>query len=644
MPAIVGASALFPEPAVSARPSRTAPLDELPAPGYPTPAPPAGAFAALLAGALTPAPPLQAELPPDAVALPMVAAGDLTAADVAGSRSADDTDETARADEHAADAGARGDTPVAGVDVPVAVPAPAPTPAPTVAVESPAAAATPAVESARAARARASVTRPTRDLGVVAPELRERLGRVVDRMRDEFGHSVEVVESGRSQARQDHLYAQGRSRPGPVVTWTRHSEHTRGRAVDVTVDGGYDDAAAFRLLQRVAREEGLHTLGMRDPGHLQLPADVAGEGAAALLDRALLGDATAPAEGSWRATVESAGVAWDDAAPALRPAPAAPAHGGVAAVATVATVAPSPPSPRWPRSRSLGPRSPPRPSRRRPPARAPARRPARPRGRAPPAPTPPRAPLRRPPARPRARPSTRRPTRRPRASAPTAGPTSATPGTTARPTTPGPAARARDAPRPSRACRPPRPTAPTPRRSRRPRGRRPGRTPRPPRRRCRSARSPRSGWPTCSPRRSAAAPRQLSHLTLRLENAAGGEDRIRVDLRSGAGLAAEVGARIDVADAGEAGRLAARAGELRDALARHGLSADAVRVGAAGGAASGAGNPGAAGSSSHQPPPDHGRGARPHASPHDRSGGDPRGHRRPPDAWLDDAPPPRRRR
>jgi len=42
-----------------------------------------------------------------------------------------------------------------------------------------------------------------------------------------------VTEGYRPQARQNKLYAQGRSEPGIVVTWTLKSEHTRGRAVDL---------------------------------------------------------------------------------------------------------------------------------------------------------------------------------------------------------------------------------------------------------------------------------------------------------------------------------------------------------------------------------------------------------------------------
>jgi hypothetical protein len=74
-----------------------------------------------------------------------------------------------------------------------------------------------------------------------------------------------------------------------------------------------------------------------------------------------------------------------------------------------------------------------------------------------------------------------------------------------------------------------------------------------------------------------AAARPLSHITLRLDNEAGGVDRIRVDLR-GTG----VDARIDVGDGARAESLGARLGELRDALGRHGLQADSVRIGAGG--------------------------------------------------------------
>lgn len=126
-------------------------------------------------------------------------------------------------------------------------------------------------EPARVEGRERTVELDPRRLEGVHPELVTRLERVAERMRAEFGHVVEVVEGVRPQVRQDELFARGRTAPGPTVTWTRNSAHTRGAAVDVRIDGGWDDVEAFQRLQLVAREEGLRTLGMKDPGHLELP-------------------------------------------------------------------------------------------------------------------------------------------------------------------------------------------------------------------------------------------------------------------------------------------------------------------------------------------------------------------------------------
>ena len=152
------------------------------------------------------------------------------------------------------------------------------------------------------------VTVAVRDTESLAADFRLRLDRVIDRMRDEFGHDVQVVETVRSQERQEHLYAQGRTRPGPVVTWTTDSAHRTGEAADVIIDGKWNHPQGYARLHVIAAEEGLDTLGMRDPGHLEL------RGSAAR-----------------RAVVASAGSA---AAPT-----AADTTGGMARVAQVAAVA-----------------------------------------------------------------------------------------------------------------------------------------------------------------------------------------------------------------------------------------------------------------------------------------------------------------
>lgn len=106
------------------------------------------------------------------------------------------------------------------------------------------------------------------------PTFATRLDRVIDRMRQEFGHNVQVVEGYRSQERQNTLYDQGRTAPGPVVTWTKSSKHTLGLAADVTIDGTYDNTIGYQRLAQIASEEGLRTLGARDPGHIELAASI----------------------------------------------------------------------------------------------------------------------------------------------------------------------------------------------------------------------------------------------------------------------------------------------------------------------------------------------------------------------------------
>ncbi len=161
----------------------------------------------------------------------------------------------------------------------------------------------------------------------LVPELQARLRKVMARMEEEFGHTVEVVEGYRAPERQEALYRQGRSEPGPVVTWTRESLHSEGRAVDLRVDGSWENPEGYAHLQRVAQEEGLRTLGARDPGHVELP-DPGGvvRGVGQPSNPGWMDEL-----GSWRSGHE----------PASRLAPSAPVAraAGVAHVAHVAQVA-----------------------------------------------------------------------------------------------------------------------------------------------------------------------------------------------------------------------------------------------------------------------------------------------------------------
>jgi D-alanyl-D-alanine dipeptidase len=129
-----------------------------------------------------------------------------------------------------------------------------------------------ATDAATTNAATANATAVNNSVAAHNPALQEKLARVISRMREETGHDVQVTETYRSQSRQNALYAQGRQTNGPVVTWTQHSKHTEGRAVDVTLDGGHASSEAYTTLQRIANEEGLRTLGAKDPGHLELPS------------------------------------------------------------------------------------------------------------------------------------------------------------------------------------------------------------------------------------------------------------------------------------------------------------------------------------------------------------------------------------
>ena len=104
------------------------------------------------------------------------------------------------------------------------------------------------------------------------------IGEHLDEFLDECaaeGLDVRVTEVVRSAARQEALYAQGRTTAGPVVTWTRTSAHIRGRAFDVTLVGAPeydDDPEAWNLLGEIGEDLGLRWGGhFRDYGHFELP-------------------------------------------------------------------------------------------------------------------------------------------------------------------------------------------------------------------------------------------------------------------------------------------------------------------------------------------------------------------------------------
>lgn len=92
-----------------------------------------------------------------------------------------------------------------------------------------------------------------------------RLANVVRRAKELSPVPFMVIEGLRTPARQAEIYAQGRTKPGPKVTWTMKSKHLEGKAVDIApyengkIDwndiGKFD--AIYRAMMKAAAERGV---------------------------------------------------------------------------------------------------------------------------------------------------------------------------------------------------------------------------------------------------------------------------------------------------------------------------------------------------------------------------------------------------
>ncbi len=219
----------------------------------------------------------------------------------------------------------------AGADSPTS-PAPLITTSPSDVAPVPATAANAVPPPAATAAPAASTVQSS--LAALQPQFRDKLETVIAQMRSQFGYQVDVRETSRTQARQDRLFAQGRTAPGPVVTWTDHSLHTLGLAADVSVANAADPALANQRLAAVAQQVGLRTLGPRDPDHIEQmrTAGMAGGSPPGAVGRSV--GAPAPARVVVAPTAASVlPSGWTGVAQVARVAP-------VALVAAVAQVAP----------------------------------------------------------------------------------------------------------------------------------------------------------------------------------------------------------------------------------------------------------------------------------------------------------------
>lgn len=116
--------------------------------------------------------------------------------------------------------------------------------------------------------------RKIQDLDRLSPETRVKAQEFLRATRAQ-GLDVLITETYRTQERQDWLYAQGRTRPGPKVTWTKKSKHSQGLAFDIAKAGPdpYGDHDFFRRCAEIGRDLGLtpgYYWKKQDKPHFQL--------------------------------------------------------------------------------------------------------------------------------------------------------------------------------------------------------------------------------------------------------------------------------------------------------------------------------------------------------------------------------------
>lgn len=114
---------------------------------------------------------------------------------------------------------------------------------------------------------------PSGVLAGVRPELAAAITEIVNQA-GVRGVKVRAISGYRSPQAQDALYAQGRSVPGPIVTYARGGEsaHNWGAAVDVWVTP--DTPENWTMVGELGEQLGLtwggRWLRLRDLGHLEL--------------------------------------------------------------------------------------------------------------------------------------------------------------------------------------------------------------------------------------------------------------------------------------------------------------------------------------------------------------------------------------
>lgn len=74
----------------------------------------------------------------------------------------------------------------------------------------------------------------SRDPETLNYETRVKYYQLVDEA-NKVGIDFILICANRTQEEQDHLYAQGRTRPGKIITWVKESKHSEGKAFDIAI-------------------------------------------------------------------------------------------------------------------------------------------------------------------------------------------------------------------------------------------------------------------------------------------------------------------------------------------------------------------------------------------------------------------------
>lgn len=109
------------------------------------------------------------------------------------------------------------------------------------------------------------MSKTCRDINELTPTA-QRACRLFLKKCEEPGLNIFITETYRSQERQNELYAQGRTKPGNIVTWTLNSRHTSRRAWDIAVNGPIlYDMSVIRKAGEIGKQLGITWGGIWNP-------------------------------------------------------------------------------------------------------------------------------------------------------------------------------------------------------------------------------------------------------------------------------------------------------------------------------------------------------------------------------------------